>query len=152
MNQLIDAINETSTNRRISLRFQPTFGTTCRIANMPQQGLVWDISMNGLGLLLPYAPVKGEIISVELETEAEPELLKIDIKVAHVRMMSTGDYFVGAQFTRTLTATEIEPYISPIMGKPYFAVMEGSKKATQKTPQAAKTPHQRTSKARATVS
>ena len=43
MLDLIDALQPASTDRRTNRRYQPTFGTTCRIQSLRTQGLVWDI-------------------------------------------------------------------------------------------------------------
>lgn len=122
MLRLIDAIPQ-DTDRRIKNRFQPAFGATCQYKN--STGLIWDISPEGLGLLLPFAPPLGETTSITLETETNPEVLSVRIEVAHVRSLSSGDYFVGARFERMLTGAEIEPFISPILGRPSLTISAG---------------------------
>ena len=122
MLELLEAIQGAPSNRRVSERYQPAFGTTCVLSDSQKYGLVWDISSGGLGLLLSYAPNSGETITVTLGTEADPQLLPVAVRVAHVRQLSTGDYSVGARFDRKFAPDEIEQFVTPTMAKPYFSV------------------------------
>ncbi len=133
MHKLVEALNTTASDRRAKPRFQPTFGTTCRVLQTPpQRGLVWDISVFGVGLLLPVEPAPGEIIPVELLTETGAAPISITIRVVYIRKLSTGDYFVGARFDRTLTTAEVEPLIAPVLARPYLAVRTGPKGPKQR--------------------
>ena len=100
----------TDVERRAGRRLRPTFGTTCRIAS--SHGLVWDMSSVGVGLLLPFAPTPGETLPVELLADAAPRPLAIQVRVAHVRALSTGDHFVGARFVRPLAEAEVAPFLA----------------------------------------
>ena len=123
MQKLVDALSAPAADRRAKPRFQPTFGTTCRLLQAsPQRGLVWDISIYGVGLLLPVEPAPGEVIPIELLTESGAAPISVPIQVVYRRKLSTGDYFVGARFERTLTEAEVEPLIAPVLAKPYLGV------------------------------
>jgi hypothetical protein len=130
MLDLVDSIHSPADNRRLKPRFAPTFGTICRLLHQPQkQGLVWDISVFGVGLLLGEAPEPGEWIPVELRTETDAAPISISIQAVYSRELTTGDYFVGAKFNRSLSEVEIEPLITPIPAKPYLGVKAGPKTA-----------------------
>ena len=127
MTELIETLDSSAADRRISRRYQPTFGTTCRLTESRQHGLVWDISTEGLGLLLGFSPAEGEAIPIELGTDVARERLLVQVRVAHVRKLSTGDFFIGAKFDRPLTPTEIEPFTTPVLGRPHLSVKAGPK-------------------------
>lgn len=102
--------------RRTDSRYRPTFGTICRMnrgRDRTADGLVRDISENGIGMLLSFAPERGRELRGELTTEDSAARLTVIMRVAHVRPLSTGDYFIGARFVEPLTAARIEPFVTP---------------------------------------
>ena len=105
--------------RRRATRFQPAFGTVCRFRESKGEGLVWDVSSTGIGMLLADPPSAGTILAVELVTSQT--VLPISVRVVHVRLVSTGDYFLGAQFVRPLTPQEVHPFVTPAPGHPFPA-------------------------------
>lgn len=110
------AINTTpKTERRQSARFRPAFGTVCRY-RAGGNGLVWDVSATGVGMLVGEPPCEGELVAAEL-TNGTDSLL-ISIRVVRVHLLETGDYFVGARFVRPLTERELEPFVTPDLGVP----------------------------------
>jgi|GEM_PF-1434000 len=129
MQKLIDAIAAAPSDRRVKPRFQPTYGATCRLNSTPQQhALVWDISAYGVGLLLASLPEAGAEIPVELHTEGGGAPITTSLRVTHIRPLSTGDYFVGAKFARSLTEAEIDALTTPAAAKPSLTVDAGSHK------------------------
>lgn len=121
MLQLLDELLAPVTDRRREQRCQSTFGTVCYLDRTPSEhttGLVWDISTGGLGLLLPFAPTTGMTFPLLLTTEDGREALSVAVRVSHVRQLSTGDFFVGGRFARTLSAAEIEPFVTSDAGRP----------------------------------
>src|SRR6266480_4942334 len=100
------AINNAA-ERRIAPRFQPAFGTICRLhprgeTNNTVVGLVWNISETGVSMLIADPPARGTEMDAELTTESGAEALRLLLRVVHVREMPVGDFFVGAQFGRPL--------------------------------------------------
>ena len=130
MHTLIDTIEAPPSDRRGKPRFQPTYGTTCRlISDAVQTALVWDVSAFGVGLLLAALPEAGAEIPVELHTEGADAPIATSIRVAHILPLSSGDYFVGARFARSLTEAEIDTLTTPHAAKPSLSVKVGSPKA-----------------------
>lgn len=100
-----------TTDRRTVRRARATYATVFRFRTdrgRSVNGLVWDISAGGLGLLLPFAPAVGIEFGGELRTEDGRACLPTSFAVAHVRRLSTGDYFVGGKFVRPLAESDIE--------------------------------------------
>src|SRR5579872_5046367 len=97
-------------DRRIAPRFQPAFGTIYRFRQPENDhfgmGLVWNISQTGVSMLLAEPPTRGGIVPGELTTESGGPALTIAVKVVHVRPLSTGDFLLGAQFSRPLEPDE----------------------------------------------
>jgi len=106
--------------RRTDCRYRPTFGTLCRLSrgrDRTADGLVRDISEHGIGMLLAFAPECGRELRGELTTEDSTARLTVVLRVAHVRPLSTGDYFIGARFVEPLSAVQIDPFVTPASGR-----------------------------------
>src|SRR5688500_8561539 len=88
--------------RRRPSRRQPAMGTVCKIAGesgkKQRVGLVWNLSTSGVSMLLPEPIDVGSTLTGELAAMDGRLLLPITKKVAHVRQLATGDYFIGGQF------------------------------------------------------
>ena len=85
-----------SAERRIAPRFQPAFGTICRLRppGRPEPavvGLVWNISETGVSMLIADAPARGSEFDAELTTESGADGLRLTIRVVHVREMPVGE-------------------------------------------------------------
>ena len=107
------------TERRIAPRFQPAFGTICRIHTTGENprvvvGLVWNISESGVSMLIADPLPRGVELDAELTTEAGGDLLPLKVRVVHVREMPVGDFFVGAQFGRPLVESELRRFLLPL--------------------------------------
>jgi hypothetical protein len=104
-------------DRRVAQRFQPAFGTIYRFrladGDSALVGLVWNISHTGISMLLAEPPQQGQVVEGELTTEAGESGLAITLKIVHVRKLSTGDYLLGAQFSRPLEAEEMRLFLTP---------------------------------------
>jgi hypothetical protein len=104
-------------DRRVAPRFQPAFGTIYRYKKSDSEdhavGLVWNISQTGVSMLLADPPARGGIVPGELTTESGGPGLSIDLRVVHVRPLSTGDYLLGAQFSRPLEDDEMKLFLTP---------------------------------------
>lgn len=109
--------------RRAATRFQPAFGTVCRLGRpdpggQPTLGLVWNISETGVSMLLADPPEKGAQLDGELTTESGGAGLPVSLRVVHVREMPMGDFFLGAQFARPLAPDELRPFLLPLPPPP----------------------------------
>jgi hypothetical protein len=104
-------------DRRVAPRFQPAFGTVYRFnadgSENPVIGLVWNISQTGVSMLLADPPERGGVVSGDLSTETGGPNLSIALRVVHIRTLSTGDYLLGAQFSRPLEAEEMKLFLTP---------------------------------------
>jgi hypothetical protein len=137
MQTLIDAIGSAPSDRRVKPRFQPTYGTTCRLlSDAVQTALVWDVSAYGVGLLVSALPEAGAEIPVELHTEGGGAPIATALRVTHIRPLSTGDYFVGAKFARSLTEAELDALTTPLPATPSLSVKVGSPKVKGPTSRA----------------
>jgi len=109
----------TGAERRIAPRFQPAYGTVFRTTPPDEDGrsaiwLVWNISSTGMSLLVADPPEAGTVVEGQLTMESGggPGLV-VSLRVVHVRPVETGDYCMGAQFTRPLEAEEMKPFLTP---------------------------------------
>lgn len=103
-----------TSERRVAPRRQPAMGTVCRL-DSPDTGpaalaLVWNISTTGISMLLHAPRDTGSPMSGFLETMVGEAMLRVAMKVVHVKALDTGDFFVGAHFDRPLSADEIKPF------------------------------------------
>ena len=103
-------------DRRVAPRFQPAFGTIYRFKKTEDDqavGLVWNISQTGVSMLLADPPERGGIVPGELTTESGGPGLTIAVRVVHVRPLTTGDFLLGAQFSRPLDPDEMKQFLTP---------------------------------------
>lgn len=101
--------------RRIAPRRQPALGTVFRL-DSPDGGpsvlaLVWNISNTGISMLLHTPRAAGSELAGYLETLVGPAMLRIVMKVVHVKQLDTGDYFIGAHFDHPVTADDLQPFV-----------------------------------------
>jgi len=102
--------------RRIAPRLQPAFGTICKLRpadGTPAIGLVCNLSETGVSMFVADPPAKGEEMEAELAPEDGGPGLAITLRVVHVRRTPTGDFCLGAQFTRPLGVEEIQQFLTP---------------------------------------
>ena len=102
-------------DRRVAPRFQPAHWTLYRLKPCPGEpgtvGLVWNISRTGVSLFLATSPEPGA--SFEGELVADGWGLPVALRVVHIGMAQTGDYVVGARFTRQLDQDELDLFLAP---------------------------------------
>ena len=104
-------------DRRHAPRHMPAFGTVCRIhPDTPEEveALVWNLSANGVSMLLPCAPAAGDVLAAELVSEPLAARVPVLMRVLRVRPSRGGDHLVAATFLRRLTAAELEPFVTPV--------------------------------------
>ncbi len=106
-----------SVERRRYPRRQPAPGTFLRLESAEGQGkrlgLVWNISLSGISLLFNAALAPGAMLSGELATE-RGAALPVKLRVAHISPLQTGDYVIGCQFERPLSADEMRPFVAEL--------------------------------------
>ena len=102
-----------SANRRTAARRQPALGTVCHLTgDHGRLGLVWNLSTSGVSMLVDEPPHPDAVMDAQLTTVDEKQTLPITLRVVHVRRIRTGDYFLGAQFQRSLHADELAPFLA----------------------------------------
>lgn len=103
-------------DRRGAPRRQPALGTVVDLDagpdGAPRQGLVWNISLSGVSLLLPEPIDPGTTLGGVLVTTDAGVRLPVRLRIAHVRQLLTGDYYLGAQFDRPLAPDEMRPFVA----------------------------------------
>jgi hypothetical protein len=108
--------NTRAMERRRSPRRQPTQGTTCQLevglGDKLVWGLVWNISASGISILVGMALEPGPNLRGALLAADGVTSLDLALRVAHLRKLRTGDYFLGGHFQRPLTAQELQPFVN----------------------------------------
>ncbi|HLW68544.1 MAG TPA: PilZ domain-containing protein [Gemmataceae bacterium] len=104
--------------RRVAPRYQPAYGTVCQLEEIGASdstfvGLVWNISKTGMSMLVGSPSKAGSELPGKLSTEAGKHTLAVVLRVIHIRLIQTGDYFVGAQFASPLKAEEMQFFLLP---------------------------------------
>lgn len=106
---------QTWADRRGTGRRQPTAGTVYRVERSNQHdatvGLVWNISRTGVSMLLSDEYGCGDTLRGRLATVHEGDDLPVNLQIAHVRKIETGDFFIGAQFDHRLSDEEMRPFL-----------------------------------------
>jgi CheY-like chemotaxis protein len=105
-----------SINRRGAVRWQPPLGTVCRLdpgeGHTPHLALVWNLSTNGVSLLVREPLARESVLPGELTAVDEQDRVPVTLQVVHVQPIRTGDYFLGAQFRRPLDRAELHSFLS----------------------------------------
>jgi len=101
--------------RRSAVRRQPTLGTVCRLEGTDDGksgvGLVWNISTTGVSMLFNARLDRGATVKSVLATTNDGFTLPVTLRVAHVAKLQTGDYLIGGQFDRALSADEMRHFL-----------------------------------------
>lgn len=103
-----------SPDRRSATRRQPTVGTTCCVhadGGIELQGLVWNLSASGVSILLSNPLESGVRYEIDLMDAGGDNPVRRGVRIAHVRRLRTGDYIIGGQFERPLSAEEMAPFL-----------------------------------------
>jgi hypothetical protein len=102
--------------RRIAPRRRPAMGTICRLdsddGGPAAVVLVWNISLTGISVLSADLRPAGTEMRGYLEMTEGDHMLRVAMRVIHVKQLGTGDYFLGAHFERPLTAEELAPFVA----------------------------------------
>ena len=102
--------------RRVAPRRQPAMGAVCRLdgtdGSPAAMVLVWNISLTGISVLAPAPRASGSVLTGYLEKTEGDHMLRVTMSVIHVKLLGTGDYFLGAHFERPLTADELKPFVA----------------------------------------
>jgi hypothetical protein len=102
--------------RRRAPRRQPTLGTFLCLepagdGRDKRLGLVWNISATGISLLFNEPVRPGTTLRGELATELGA-VHAVVLRVVHASRLQTGDFILGCQFDRPLSADEMRPFIA----------------------------------------
>jgi|SRR5436190_15680330 len=114
---MTDARSPAPADRRRAPRFQPAFGTTCRLhpsGPAPAEGLVWNLSATGVSVVLADPPQVGDVVAAELVAEAAGAAVPVLLRVVRVRPVRTGDHALAGEFLRPLTPAELAPFVTPV--------------------------------------
>ena len=105
----------TAAERRRAARRQPAQGTTCHLATGAGRdlgmGLVWNISTTGVSMLVGSSLEPGTQLDGKLTAAYGTTSLGLSLRVAHLKPLRTGDYFLGGQFQKQLTPQELRPFL-----------------------------------------
>jgi hypothetical protein len=63
-------------------------------------------------MLVGDPPPAGAEVAATLTADGVVGSLPVALRVVHVREVATGDYLLGARFTRPLAADEMAPYVT----------------------------------------
>ena len=113
--QTLDCLPETIAERRRAPRRQPAHETVCRLTDRDGDpiacGLVWNLSATGVSMLLDVRLEPGDQFGAQLAS-AGGAAVGVGLAVVHVSRMRTGDYVLGAQFSRPLGEDELRPFVA----------------------------------------
>ncbi len=99
-------------NRRTAIRRQPALGTVCHLDSTAELGLVWNLSTSGVSMLLHEPIQPNASIAAKLATLDGAGELAVTLQVVHLRLLRTGDYFLGAHFQNALAPDDLRPFLA----------------------------------------
>jgi hypothetical protein len=100
-------IRKAGPERRTQPRHSCAYDVPYRIDNQFGTARIRDVSIGGIGMILPGAIRPGELLTVELPDPTRNSWRLKLLRVVHAEAQSDGGWRVGSAFTKTLTADEL---------------------------------------------
>jgi hypothetical protein len=97
----------TGAERRTQVRHPCTCDAPYRTSDHFGTARLCDVSLGGLGLLLPRQVSPGGLLTVELRDRVCKSWRLKTLRVVHAALKSTGVWLIGSTFTKALTAEEL---------------------------------------------
>jgi serine/threonine protein kinase len=112
-----DAAKPPKGERRASVRYPCSLEIPCKVATSVHadetetqdqwQAVAHDLSVKGLGVILPRRFELGTALTVELQRANKGVARSLDIRVTHLRRAGRGSWFLGCTFTEPLAKEEL---------------------------------------------
>jgi hypothetical protein len=100
--------------RRAAKRLAPGQVTPCTLTapgGQPAGGWVHNLSVKGIGILAEQEHRPGTVLRALVVNAAHVFALSVEVEVVRCFRLVTGEYFIGGQFRRTLSADELGPFM-----------------------------------------
>jgi hypothetical protein len=117
MSILAPAMSLTGQGCRVWERYQLDLQTACQpVATRNDRDLVWaatirDISVGGVGIVMPRRFEPGMGLAIELPPKADGTSDTLLARVAHVRRLPEGGWLLGCTFISQLSEQELEDLV-----------------------------------------
>ena len=99
-------------NQRALVRYQCAPATPGRVLmsgdHELQNGWVLDLSLKGVGLLLPQGIDSGTFLVIQIKSISGNKTYSLPAHVAHSTQQSTGDWLVGCELVKPLNHEELD--------------------------------------------
>jgi hypothetical protein len=100
-------IRKAGPERRAQPRRSCAYDVPYRIDNRFGTARIRDVSIGGIGMILPGAVRPGELLTVELPDPTRNSWRLKLLRVVHAKARSAGGWLVGSAFTKLLAAHEL---------------------------------------------
>jgi hypothetical protein len=101
-----------ASNRRATVRYHCAPATPGRVLLVEKQEMqrawVLDLSLTGVGLLVPRPLAAGLLIVVRMQATLGEKVYELPARVAHSTREPGGDYVVGCELITRLTPEELD--------------------------------------------
>jgi len=99
-------------NQRALVRYQCAPATPGRIL-LPedhefQKGWVLDLSLKGVGVLLPKPIKTGTLLVIQIKSITQKKTYDLAAHVAHSTLQSSGDWLIGCELIKPLVHEELD--------------------------------------------
>jgi hypothetical protein len=104
--------NEKRANQRALVRYQCAPATAGRVLLAEdhefQNGWVLDLSLKGIGLLLPKPIKAGTFLIIQIKGLSQKKTYDLAARVAHATLQNSGDWLVGCELVKPLVHEELD--------------------------------------------
>ena len=99
-------------NQRAQVRYQCAPATAGRVLLSEDQelqnGWVLDLSVKGVGLLLPKPIKAGTFLVIQIKGSNRKKTYELPAHVAHATLQSSGDWLVGCELVQPLAHEDLD--------------------------------------------
>ncbi len=98
-------------NHRATVRYQCAPATPGRVELTDeefQHGWVQNLSLGGIGLVLPRPVDPGLYVVIQLKCPQSKKVYKLPAQVAHSTLRAGGDWLVGCEFVNKISPDDLD--------------------------------------------
>jgi hypothetical protein len=117
--------------RRTWVRYPSSLATSCRPLSARRSEDAWclaqvrDVSLGGIGLVLPRSFEPGVILTIDLPRTSPSFSPLLLARVVHATEQAPGEWIVGCEFANQLSPEDLRALVGDTLGRKIHPLAEG---------------------------